>query len=140
MARSGSPGRARPRVIRATSPRTRSATPSSRLVSSTSRLPLSTTTGPASRWSGARSCAAPDGTGAAARAPGGEARGTESDPGNARLGSGAVTSNDHQDADVIVIGAGVIGLTCALVATEAGHRVRIVAEQTGRNTTSYAAG
>ena len=41
---------------------------------------------------------------------------------------------------VVVVGAGVIGLTSALALAEAGHSVRVVAGETGAGTTSYAAG
>ncbi len=41
---------------------------------------------------------------------------------------------------VTVVGAGVIGLTCALELADRGADVRVVAEHRGRDTTSYAAG
>ena len=43
-------------------------------------------------------------------------------------------------ADVTVVGAGVVGLTCAVVLAEAGHRVRVVAAATSPHTTSDVAG
>src|SRR5919107_1366289 len=50
----------------------------------------------------------------------------------------AVRVND--DRDVLVLGAGVIGLTTAVRLAEAGFGVRVLAAGTGRATTSYAAG
>ncbi len=41
--------------------------------------------------------------------------------------------------DVTVVGAGVVGLTCALVLAEAGHRVRVVAREQPAETTSAVA-
>ena len=41
--------------------------------------------------------------------------------------------------DVTVLGAGVIGLVCALRLVEAGHRVRVVAADRGARTTSAVA-
>jgi D-amino-acid oxidase len=43
-------------------------------------------------------------------------------------------------AEVVVIGGGVVGLTCALTLRERGHRVRVIAAATGAGTTSWAAG
>nr|HEX4316315.1 FAD-dependent oxidoreductase [Kofleriaceae bacterium] len=43
-------------------------------------------------------------------------------------------------SDVTVVGAGVIGLTCALILEERGHRVRVVAAATSPHTTSDVAG
>jgi D-amino-acid oxidase len=43
-------------------------------------------------------------------------------------------------ADVVVVGAGVIGLVTALALEEAGHAVRVVARDKGAGTTSWAAG
>jgi D-amino-acid oxidase len=43
-------------------------------------------------------------------------------------------------AEITVIGAGVVGLTTALVLHEAGHRVRVVAAERPERTTSAAAG
>src|SRR5690606_11167051 len=40
---------------------------------------------------------------------------------------------------VTVVGAGVVGLTCALVLAEAGHRVRVVARERPADTTSAVA-
>lgn len=44
------------------------------------------------------------------------------------------------DLDVLVVGAGVSGLTTAVCLAEAGHRVTVWASGTGSATTSYAAG
>ena len=44
------------------------------------------------------------------------------------------------DLDVLVVGAGVSGLTTAVCLAEAGLRVRVWAAETGSGTTSYAAG
>ena len=46
----------------------------------------------------------------------------------------------NDDREVLVVGAGVIGLTTAVRLAEAGFRVRVLAAGTGRATTSYAAG
>lgn len=43
-------------------------------------------------------------------------------------------------AEVTVVGAGVVGLTTALVLREAGHRVRLVSAERPERTTSAAAG
>ncbi|MCW5767783.1 MAG: FAD-binding oxidoreductase [Phycisphaeraceae bacterium] len=43
-------------------------------------------------------------------------------------------------ADVVVLGAGVIGLTSALTLEERGHRVRVIAASTGASVTSSVAG
>lgn len=42
--------------------------------------------------------------------------------------------------EIAIIGAGVSGLTCGVLLAEHGHRVSIFAEETGRKTTSAAAG
>src|SRR5882762_10415221 len=42
--------------------------------------------------------------------------------------------------NVAIVGAGVSGLTCAVVLAERGYRVAIIAEETGSDTTSAAAG
>ena len=42
--------------------------------------------------------------------------------------------------DVTVLGAGVVGLTTAIVLAEAGVTVRVVAKGTGASTTSYGSG
>ena len=42
--------------------------------------------------------------------------------------------------EVTVVGAGVVGLTTALVLQESGHRVRVVAAERPEQTTSAAAG
>ena len=47
--------------------------------------------------------------------------------------------NDRSD-EVIVVGAGVVGLTTAVVLAEAGRRVRVWARETGGRTTSAVAG
>lgn len=43
-------------------------------------------------------------------------------------------------ADVVVVGAGVIGLTAAILLAEAGHTVHVVTDRAPGNTTSVAAG
>ncbi|MFG2966777.1 FAD-dependent oxidoreductase [Streptomyces sp. NPDC048288] len=47
---------------------------------------------------------------------------------------------DDQSDEVIVVGAGVVGLTTAVVLAEAGRRVRVWARETGGRTTSAVAG
>ena len=49
-------------------------------------------------------------------------------------------TDEMRSADVVVVGAGVIGLTSAIRLAEAGHRVRVLTDQPVAATTSAAAG
>lgn len=55
-------------------------------------------------------------------------------------GRGAARYGPSMTSDVIVVGAGVTGLTCAVHLAEAGRTVRVISRETGTATTSSVAG